>query len=115
MARRTVRSFETGAGVEGLAFASGYTLRVIWELVFMLVILKIPVVYLCWVVWWAVRAEPHPLEGAGRLASVEPRGPDCGWRRQRVERSRRGRPGPRGGARAGRPARLLHARGRLTS
>ena len=36
----------------------------------MLVILKIPVVYLCWVVWWAVRAEPTPLEGAGRLAPV---------------------------------------------
>ena len=35
----------------------------------MLVILKIPVVYLCWVVWWAVRAEPEPLEGAGRLVS----------------------------------------------
>ena len=39
----------------------------------MLVILKIPVVYLCWVVWWAVRAEPEPLEGAGRLASPLPR------------------------------------------
>ena len=38
----------------------------IWELVFMLVILKIPVVYLCWVVWWAVRAEPEPPEGAPR-------------------------------------------------
>ena len=36
----------------------------------MLVILKIPVVYLCWVVWWAIRAEPQPLEGAGRLAPV---------------------------------------------
>ena len=35
----------------------------------MLVILKIPVVYLCWVVWWAVRAEPEPLEGAGRLVA----------------------------------------------
>ena len=31
----------------------------------MLVILKIPVVYLCAVVWWAIRAEPLPLEGAG--------------------------------------------------
>ena len=51
------------------------TLRaVIWELVFMLVILKIPVVYLCWVVWWAIRAEPEPLEGAGRLAPVLPTG-----------------------------------------
>ena len=32
----------------------------------MLVILKIPVVYLCAVVWWAIKAEPRPLEGAGR-------------------------------------------------
>ena len=32
----------------------------------MLVILKIPVVYLCAVVWWAIRAEPRPLEGAGK-------------------------------------------------
>ena len=33
----------------------------------MLVILKIPIVYLCAVVWWAIKAEPRPLEGAGRL------------------------------------------------
>jgi hypothetical protein len=31
----------------------------VWELVFMLVLLKIPIVYLCMVVWWAIRAEPH--------------------------------------------------------
>jgi hypothetical protein len=86
---------------------------VIWELVFMLVILKIPVVYLCWVVWWAIRAEPEPLEGAGRLAPVLPRQPDCDWRRQRLERRSRIRPGPRGGGRSGRPERILHARGRL--
>jgi len=79
----------------------------------MLVILKIPVVYLCWVVWWAVRAEPQPLEGAGRLVPAQPREPDCGWRRQRLERSRRGRPGPRGGGRMRRPERVLHAHGRL--
>jgi hypothetical protein len=29
-----------------------------WELIFMLLILKIPIVYLGWVVWWAVKAEP---------------------------------------------------------
>ena len=46
----------------------------------MLVILKIPVVYLCAVVWWAIRAEPLPLEGAGRLAPVSPTPPECGWR-----------------------------------
>ena len=31
----------------------------VWEVVFMLVLLKIPLVYLCMVVWWAIRAEPH--------------------------------------------------------
>ena len=34
-----------------------------WELIFLMVILKIPIVYLCWVVWWAVKAEPKPEEG----------------------------------------------------
>ena len=86
----------------------------IWELVFMLVILKIPVVYLCWVVWWAVRAVPEPLEGAGRLTPVPvaPRAPECGWRRRRAALLRRG-PLPRGGGRAGRPGRAAYARGRL--
>src|SRR5437016_5585661 len=28
-----------------------------------MVILKIPIVYLCWVVWWAIKAEPKPDEG----------------------------------------------------
>jgi hypothetical protein len=51
---------------------------VIWELVFMLVILKIPVVYLCFVVWWAIRAEPAPPEGAARLAPLE-QPPPCDW------------------------------------
>ena len=40
----------------------------------MLVILKIPVVYLCAVVWWAIKAEPRPHEGAGTVASLGPRG-----------------------------------------
>jgi hypothetical protein len=31
-----------------------------WELVFMLVILKIPIAYLAFVVWYAIRAEPEP-------------------------------------------------------
>ena len=53
----------------------------------MLVILKIPVVYLCAVVWWAIRAEPLPLEGAGRLAPLSPTPPECGWRAQRRARA----------------------------
>jgi len=32
----------------------------VWEIVFLMLILKIPVVYLCWVIWWAIKAEPHP-------------------------------------------------------
>jgi hypothetical protein len=32
------------------------------EAIFLLVLLKIPVVYLCLVVWWAIRAEPQPPE-----------------------------------------------------
>src|SRR5687767_3243056 len=66
----------------------------LFELVFMLVILKLPVVYLCLVVWWAVRAAPEPLEGA-RLPVVSGRGPgrDPLGRRS----PRRPRPGPHGG------------------
>ena len=29
-----------------------------WELIFLLLILKIPMVYVGWVVWWAIKAEP---------------------------------------------------------
>ena len=34
----------------------------VFEIIFMLVILKIPIVYLCVVVWWAIKAEPTPGE-----------------------------------------------------
>lgn len=82
-----------------------------WELFFMLVILKIPVVYLCAVVWWAIKAEPLALEGAGRLAPV-PTGPTCDWRSRRPV-LRRG-PLPRiGGPRGRRPARVAYARARV--
>jgi hypothetical protein len=36
----------------------------------MLVVLKIPIVYLCIVVWWAIRAEPRPLEPASLVPAV---------------------------------------------
>ena len=64
----------------------------------MLVILKIPVAYLCAVVWWAIRAEPRPLEEAASLASLGPDavGDSCDWRRRRHARALRPRP-PRGG------------------
>ena len=47
------------------------------EVVFMMFILKLPVIYVCWLVWWAVRAEPRPLEGAAVTADDEP----SPWRR----------------------------------
>jgi hypothetical protein len=60
----------------------------------MLVILKIPVVYLCLVVWWAVRSEPRPLEGAALPARIPEDPPNRGWR---LRFDRRRRPGPHGG------------------
>ena len=77
----------------------------------MLVILKIPVVYLCAVVWWAIKAEPRPLEGAGRVAELQPAplGPEsaCDWSRRR--RRAPHRPFPRGG-RSGVGRTLVRAR-----
>jgi hypothetical protein len=63
----------------------------LFELVFMLVILKLPVVYLCLVVWWAVKAVPEPLEGSRLPARPGPGGDP--WRRRPP---RRPRPGPHG-------------------
>lgn len=81
----------------------------LWEIVFMLVILKIPVVYLCAVVWWAIRAEPRPLEGAATVASLGPAAPSCGWR-MRPARVLPSGPSRRAGARSRRPGRVAHAR-----
>ena len=74
--------------------ACRYTPRVAWEIVFMFLILKIPVVYLCAVVWYAIRAEPdvdggRPEHGDGRTS-----GPWRPWqsRRRTVPRPRRGGP-----------------------
>ena len=44
----------------------------------MLVILKIPVIYLAVVVWWAVRAEPDPHSGGDEAPVLAPLAP-CGW------------------------------------
>ncbi len=69
----------------------------VWEAVFLLLVLKIPIVYLCLVVWWAIKAEPLPEEGAALVARVEPTDPPmCDWRRRRRLAPTRGR-GPRRG------------------
>lgn len=51
----------------------------VWEAIFMLVVLKIPVIYLASVVWYAVRAEPEPAGGGGDEAGVLAPLTPCGW------------------------------------
>jgi hypothetical protein len=67
----------------------------IWEIVFLMVILKIPIVYLCTVVYYAVRAEPKPEERAAVTVRIDPddSGPGRGRRRSRI-RPRRPHGGP---------------------
>lgn len=70
-----------------------------WELIFMMVILKIPIAYLCFVVYWAVKAEPKPPELVRSPPQAEAPDPKAPW----SPNSRRPRPrrGPeRGPARA---------------
>jgi len=45
------------------------------ELIFMMLILKLPILYLAGVCYWAIKSEPKPLEGARAPARLEP-GPD---------------------------------------
>ena len=78
-----------------------------WELIWMLVILKIPVIYLCLVVWWAIRAKPAPLEPALRPVTTEI-DPRPGWSFQR--RPRGPRRGPHGAPRRGYARQVARAR-----
>jgi hypothetical protein len=71
------------------------------ELVFMMLILKLPILYLVGVCWWAIRAEPSPPEQA--VAAVQHGHGPRRWQRKPGPRPRRGSPhgpGPARGARA---------------
>ena len=76
-----------------------------WEAIFMLVVLKIPLIYLGVVVWWAVRATPEAeLDGEGEpIGVLAPLSP-CSWNDWQRRRSRRPgqRPAPHRGRIAGR-------------
>jgi hypothetical protein len=74
------------------------------ELIFMMLILKLPILYLAGVCYWAIKSEPKPLEGARAPARLEP-GPDR-------PSSRRPRGPSRGGPerRDVRTARAAHSR-----
>jgi hypothetical protein len=71
-----------------------------WELIFMLLILKIPMVYLGLVIWYAIRAEPELGVEPDEYSVWRP------WRRPTGPRPRRGGPhGTRDAARGTAPRR----------
>jgi hypothetical protein len=74
-----------------------------WELIFMMLVLKLPIAYLIGVVWWAIRATPDPYEPAALVpgAPEEPSAP-CPWRARRRPPIR-----PRGGGDRVRVARAI--------
>jgi len=85
----------------------------VWTAIWFLVVLKLPVLYLAWVIWWAVKDPPDSdleLGGAGELGDD---GGDGGWLRGRRRSRLRPRTGPHGGPvrRPVRP-RVARAKGR---
>ena len=54
----------------------------VWEIVFLMVILKIPIVYLCAVVYYAIKAEPRRTGGAPVAARTDPDDQGPGWGRR---------------------------------
>ncbi len=63
-----------------------------WEIIFMLVILKIPIVYIAVVIWWAIKAEPEPGEYAGVAVLSDTPAPGSAPRLRRPRGRRPGRP-----------------------
>jgi len=54
-----------------------------WELIFLMLVMKLPILYLIGVVVWAVRAEPPPFEPAALVTAEPPPdrpvAPACPW------------------------------------
>lgn len=59
-----------------------------WEAIFLLLVLKIPMIYLAVVVWWAIRAQPTPGDGQDPVRVLVPLTP-CGWEDTRRRRQSR--------------------------
>jgi len=68
----------------------------VWELIWLMVIMKIPILYLCWVVYWAIKSGPVPEQPAALVPAVDESGPPP-WRPRRVR--------PRASGPHGRPSR----------
>ena len=68
-------SWALRASLVVLARGAGYDPRCVgWALFYMMVILKIPIIALLYLVWWAVKQEPEPAEGDSE--EIVRRGPD---------------------------------------
>jgi len=63
-----------------------------WEIIFMLVILKIPIVYIAVVIWGAIKSEPDPGELAGVTVVSDTPAPRSPRRARRPRGRRPGRP-----------------------
>lgn len=62
------------------------------EIIFMLVILKIPIVYIAVVIWWAIKAESEPGEPCGVAVVSDTPAPGTPPRMRRPRGRRPGRP-----------------------
>jgi hypothetical protein len=76
MTGRVPRPVSHSGRVGGIA----YTPAMVWEFVFLMFVLKIPIVYLCLVVYWAVKAEPRPPEPVRTAVSDDGLEPHSPWR-----------------------------------
>jgi hypothetical protein len=82
----------------------------VWFTLWFMVILKIPILYLAYVIWWAVKDPPDAYSGPAADDVGDGDGP--GWRPSRGRGPlRRPRRGPHG-APERRPARVVLGRGR---
>lgn len=87
----------------------------LWEILIMVVVLKIPVAYVGWVIWWAVKAEPEVgTEGGTEGVNWAP------WRRRPPkplgpERSSTRDRAPRPGSRSARDRQRARAAGRASA
>jgi len=64
-----------------------------WGFLFLMLVLKVPIVYLAGVVWYACKS-PDPPEPARMLVEAPEPSPECPWRVRRRDLGRPRRPRP---------------------